>query len=555
MPRKNNTKEKVTAVGENFFIISPEKKKKIFGILLLLIALLSFLSILSYSRADESSLYSVMDLFKILNPSPELQERIVTINNWLGLFGAYISYFLIHSTIGLFSIIFPAILFLWGWAILGKVQYKLALHISNFLLVTALLLSTFFGLIRFTPEISLFTDVNELSGNVGASLGTILSRLLGGLGGIIFIGTGLAITLIIAFDVHFSTIINFIKELFSKSGKEEVETENAVEDESANANLDKIKNLRTEKTSKAIVANKSTELEEAETLPETKITIVQKDIPTVEAKPVIKEEITNSKTSKTEKPKNEDDDSLPLIDKNAEAELPDQWDEKIVYNPPTLDLLIPPGDEDIKVNEAELKRNAALLKDKLALFDIQIDDITVTPGPVVTLYEIVPAPGVKISRIVSLEHDIALALAARGIRIIAPIPGKSAIGVEIPNAQSTIVRASSVLKKIRESKEEVGVTPVDPAKVAVFKYYFPHDNFGMQVWIFTASKWQGEPSESEEMKPQWFNLKDIPYDQMWSDDRIWMPKVFEGKKLVGSFMFDKDGNITDYYTDEVNSVE
>jgi S-DNA-T family DNA segregation ATPase FtsK/SpoIIIE len=455
MPRKNNTKEKVTTVGENFFIISPEKKKKIFGILLLLIALLSFLSILSYSRADESSLYSVIDLFKILNPSPELQERIVTINNWLGLFGAYISYFLIHSTIGLFSIIFPAILFLWGWAILGKVQYKLALHISNFLLVTALLLSTFFGLIRFTPEISLFTDVNELSGNVGASLGTILSRLLGGLGGIIFIGAGLAITLIIAFDVHFSTIINFIKELLSKSEKEEVETENAVEDESANANLDKIKNLRTEKTSKAIVANKSTELEEVETLPETKITIVQKDIPTVETKLVIKEENTNSKTSKTEKPKNEDDDSLPLIDKNAEAELPDQWDEKIAYNPPTLDLLIPPGDEDIKVNEAELKRNAALLKDKLALFDIQIDDITVTPGPVVTLYEIVPAPGVKISRIVSLEHDIALALAARGIRIIAPIPGKSAIGVEIPNAQSTIVRASSVLKKIRESKEEL----------------------------------------------------------------------------------------------------
>jgi S-DNA-T family DNA segregation ATPase FtsK/SpoIIIE len=120
-----------------------------------------------------------------------------------------------------------------------------------------------------------------------------------------------------------------------------------------------------------------------------------------------------------------------------------------------LDLLIPPGDEEIRVNESELKKNAALLKDKLALFDIQIDDITVTPGPVVTLYEIVPAPGVKISRIVSLEHDIALALAARGIRIIAPIPGKSAIGVEIPNAHSSIVRASSVLKKLSDSKDEL----------------------------------------------------------------------------------------------------
>ncbi|MBX3008749.1 MAG: DNA translocase FtsK 4TM domain-containing protein [Melioribacteraceae bacterium] len=453
MPRKTNTKEKVSTVGENFFIISPEKKKKIFGILLLLLALLSFLSILSYSRADESSLYTPVDLFKIFNPSPELQERIVTINNWLGLFGAYISYFLINKTLGLFSIIFPAILFLWGWAILGKVEYKLALHISNFLLVTALLLASFFGLIRFTPEISLFSDVNELSGNVGLSIGTILSRLLGGLGGIIFIATGLAITLIIAFDVHFSTIINFIREFFSKSEKEEVENENALVDE--NSNLDKIKNLRTAKSLKEIAGNNVVEAEHVEAQPETKITIIQKDIPTVETKPTAKEEAAVSKINKVDKPKIDDEDSLPLIDKNAEAELPDQWDEKISYNPPSLDLLIPPGDEDIKVNEAELKRNAALLKDKLALFDIQIDDITVTPGPVVTLYEIVPAPGVKISRIVSLEHDIALALAARGIRIIAPIPGKSAIGVEIPNAQSTIVRASSVLKKIRESKEEL----------------------------------------------------------------------------------------------------
>lgn len=453
MPRKTNTKEKVSTVGENFFIISPEKKKKIFGILLLLLALLSFLSILSYSRADESSLYTPVDLFKIFNPSPELQERIVTINNWLGLFGAYISYFLINKTLGLFSIIFPAILFLWGWAILGKVEYKLALHISNFLLVTALLLASFFGLIRFTPEISLFSDVNELSGNVGLSIGTILSRLLGGLGGIIFIATGLAITLIIAFDVHFSAIINFIREFFSKSENEEVENENALVDE--NSNLDKIKNLRTAKSLKEIAGNNVVETEHVEAQPETKITIIQKDIPTVEAKPTAKEEAAVSKINKVDKPKIDDEDSLPLIDKNAEAELPDQWDEKISYNPPSLDLLIPPGDEDIKVNEAELKRNAALLKDKLALFDIQIDDITVTPGPVVTLYEIVPAPGVKISRIVSLEHDIALALAARGIRIIAPIPGKSAIGVEIPNAQSTIVRASSVLKKIRESKEEL----------------------------------------------------------------------------------------------------
>jgi len=120
-----------------------------------------------------------------------------------------------------------------------------------------------------------------------------------------------------------------------------------------------------------------------------------------------------------------------------------------------LDLLSPAPEENIKVAEAELKRNAELLKEKLKLFDIEIEDISVTPGPVVTLYEIVPAPGVKISKIVGLENDIALALSAKGIRIIAPIPGKGAIGVEIPNAEAALVNARSVLSKIYDSKAEL----------------------------------------------------------------------------------------------------
>ena len=120
-----------------------------------------------------------------------------------------------------------------------------------------------------------------------------------------------------------------------------------------------------------------------------------------------------------------------------------------------LDILQSAPEESFKVAEEELTKNAELLKEKLKLFDIDIQDISVTPGPVVTLYEIVPAPGVKISKIVGLENDIALALAARGIRIIAPIPGKGAIGVEIPNAEAELVNARSVLGKIYESKAEL----------------------------------------------------------------------------------------------------
>lgn len=101
---------------------------------------------------------------------------------------------------------------------------------------------------------------------------------------------------------------------------------------------------------------------------------------------------------------------------------------------------------------------------------------------------------------------------------------------------------------IRESQEEIGVTPVDPKKVAIFNYHFPHQkDWGQQVHIFTVTTWLGEPSETEEMRPQWFNLGEIPYSEMWSDDEIWMPKIFSGQLLQGSFMFDKEGNVLDYY--------
>jgi 8-oxo-dGTP pyrophosphatase MutT (NUDIX family) len=109
---------------------------------------------------------------------------------------------------------------------------------------------------------------------------------------------------------------------------------------------------------------------------------------------------------------------------------------------------------------------------------------------------------------------------------------------------------------IRESQEEINVTPLEPKKIAVLNYHFPSQvNWGQQVHIFIVTKWQGEPVETEEMRPKWFNLNDIPYDQMWSDDKVWMPKALKGKMLTGSFMFDNEGNITDYYIDEVDSVE
>ncbi|MDZ7766652.1 MAG: DNA translocase FtsK 4TM domain-containing protein [Melioribacteraceae bacterium] len=432
--------------------------------------MLIFLSILSFTKGDESLLGGLGDFVKVFSPSPEFSQRVSGIGNWLGIFGAHISYFLVHSTIGYSSMIIPIIMFIWGYTIISGEEKKTSVYLSNFFIVMGLIVSSFFGLLRSAPEFGLLQNNIEFSGKIGDFFGTVFSNLLGGLGGLILLITLTIITLIISFDIKFAVIFEFFKnlsdEIFEKKEKpkETVKIKKPQEDEDEKeSNLAKIKRLR-ETDEEVKVGFTPDDIEAEDKLDEsTKIRIVQKDdgegiieeVSKTEDPYVASGEGENKKTSGTKKDKNEDDESDPIIDKAEEAKLPEQWEEDIDYKPLTLHLLEKPTETNVQISEEELKRNAELLKEKLALFDIKIEDISVTPGPVVTLFEIVPAPGVKISRIVSLEHDIALALAARGIRIIAPIPGKSAIGVEIPNAEAQLVKARSVITKLKESKAEL----------------------------------------------------------------------------------------------------
>ena len=449
-------KIKDTAGTENYFVVSIEKKKKILGIFLVVISLLFFLSIISYSRFDIANLtFQFEDLFKVFSSDAQFVQRAESTHNWLGIFGAYISNFFVNSTLGFSSIVFPIIIFLWGFETVRKNKnFKLTLNLSNFLLIMAILIASLFGLLRF--KLNIFGDINELSGNAGGFLGLAMGRLLGSLGGLILISALMLITLIVAIDLKLGKIIQFVGSLFEKSEKEKIVTEKS---EKTEKNLSKIKELHDEKPKRTrLIKFKDDEEEKALKEEETKIKIVRSEESKVieEVEPIVEEKENKAEQKKEEKKKIEAP-SLPEIDKDVEAQLPNQWDEKINYVKPQLSLLDTAVEEDYTVAEEELKKNAELLKEKLSLFDIKIEDITVTPGPVVTLYEIVPEPGVKISRIVSLEHDIALALAARGIRIIAPIPGKSAIGVEIPNAEAALVNARSVLSKISEIKDELPV--------------------------------------------------------------------------------------------------
>lgn len=115
------------------------------------------------------------------------------------------------------------------------------------------------------------------------------------------------------------------------------------------------------------------------------------------------------------------------------------------YKHPTIDLMIEYPNSEVTVNKEELEANKNQIVETLNNYKIEISKIKATVGPTVTLYEIVPAPGVRISKIKGLENDIALSLAALGIRIIAPLPGKGTIGIEVPNSKPSIVSMKSIL--------------------------------------------------------------------------------------------------------------
>ena len=334
-------------------------------------------------------------------------------------------------------------MFLWGVSFFRKITFKTLIHTTNFLLVMGLTLATFFGVLN--KGLNFLPGANELRGNIGDYLGSWLSGLVGTAGSILLLLFVSVTVLIFAFDIKIENIFHFVKNMFASDGESKIKV--VKKDEEDISNLEKIKKLsRAKKKSVTVDEDISAEelMEEEEA--QTQIKIIRK----AETETMKEDEISVSDRKKVDLEKTGELPTEKNID-DEEGKLPDPWEEDLDYELPGLELLQPAIAEDIKVAEEELTRNAELLKEKLKLFDIEIQNISVTPGPVVTLYEIVPAPGVKISKIVGLENDIALALAARGIRIIAPIPGKGAIGVEIPNAEAAIVNARSVLGKIKDS--------------------------------------------------------------------------------------------------------
>lgn len=451
LKKKKSVKEKNTkgSSDKSYFTFTSKNKKQILGLFLIIISLLLFFSIITFDRIDEANLTDLpADFVKSFDEKIDIQ-------NWLGVTGAHFAKFFVKATFGYFSITIPIVLMLWGISFFKTIDFKFKLHFSNLLLISTIIFAAFFGVLR--SNYDLFGSTYELSGFIGDHLGKFLSGLIGGIGSILLLGFSFITLLIFALDIDLKDIFLLFKDIFSGGGDEETQKLKEDSDAKEKENLDKIKKLSGDKKKKKEKSDKeeltAADLMKTEAEEQTNIRIIRKeDVPVPEPE----NEVVNDEIKKVDIVKTGE---LPEKKEKAETEkemkLPNQWEEEIEYKLPGLDLLDMASEEDYMVAEEELTRNAELLKDKLKLFDIEIKDISVTPGPVVTLYEIVPAPGVKISKIVGLENDIALALAARGIRIIAPIPGKSAIGVEIPNAKALLVNARSVIGRINDSDAEL----------------------------------------------------------------------------------------------------
>ncbi|PIU45214.1 MAG: cell division protein FtsK [Ignavibacteriales bacterium CG07_land_8_20_14_0_80_59_12] len=421
------------------------RKLQLIAVLLALVGVLLTIAIVSYSRLDEMN--ADLGLFGALT-NPEKLERT---QNWIGPVGAVLADAFIKGGIGYFSLVIPLLLLVWGWGILREWQLRRFFALSAYFLAIACLSSAIVGMIwniagqAFIPQ--------EWSGTIGIFSALVFSRLLGAIGGSIVLGTALFLVFFLAYDLDMTRTAERLRRIYDRIADRVSAFRHAPVDASAERRLHSARvEIRKDEEPDTAVKQEIPEKPQPERVKPSRT------YPPVEAEPL-----------ETMFDREDGTDQLPPLEpksrplnvmkrmlaaeeeapaKAAAAVVAPDAEEEIDYVPPTVDLLDPSTQNEV-VNDDELKENADLLQAKLANFSVEIESVSVTPGPVVTLYELVPASDVKISRITSLADDLALALKARGIRIIAPMPGKGTIGVEIPNAHPAIVRFRSVVNSTR----------------------------------------------------------------------------------------------------------
>ncbi len=433
--KKRNRKRK-----KYFSFLSDERFKLTLGIFLVLFSLYLYLAFTSYFftwKTDQSFEWS-----RVFS-GPE-----VMVDNWAGKFGAFLANKFINHWFGITSAVLPFILLIAGLRLINIRTMPLG-KTTRILLVGTILLSIILSF--------MFGDAGGFlgsgpGGGHGYFLSEWFSSILGKVGTIFLLSILVLAFALFSFDSTLEKILSLIKKGETSAGEDtwitdqdeitpnEGEDEGEMDDEADVSKTDESLQFKT----------RGTEFGDSG---------------------IGEDETGTDETGTDETGKIQDDNEIEMtvekkqngemVDSNTALELED-FDPTLDlsnYRLPSIELLEEYKSGDTTVSEEELISNKNRIVETLGNYKIQIDKIKATIGPTVTLYEIVPAPGVRISKIKNLEDDIALSLSALGIRIIAPIPGRGTIGIEVPNRRPEIVSMRSIIasKKFQESKFELAI--------------------------------------------------------------------------------------------------
>ena len=461
-------------------VVKDERTEKIIGSVCLLLTVFLFISFTSYLFTWQEDQDKVQQFGVRIFSTDDIR-----VNNLLGVLGAYVSHTLWYNGFGLASYLFCTVFFVLGVNLLfGKKVFKLLRNLKYVLI----------GLVVFSMAASFIAKGGSFSwgGAVGEYLNDWFEKWIGRIG----TGALLLLTVFSYFIWRFNPVfklpnwkfnlLDSKEEPMSKNLAADIQEEpmdmhqfndeDVLNDEIEEFDEDGLpisKNkLKTNLSSVSVImpAVETTvnPMNDFDMVEREKLVIDEEDIN--EAEEVDEEELeeeleeaeeeliaaieeTKSKGEPEleleikETPEAEEEETLAAIAVTV-GSLASKYDVTLDlknYKYPGLDLLETHGSEKIVHDPTELETHKNQIIATLKNYDIAIQRIAATVGPTVTLYEIVPAPGVRISRIKNLEDDIALSLAALGIRIIAPIPGKGTIGIEVPNVRKTVVSMKTLL--------------------------------------------------------------------------------------------------------------
>ena len=341
------------------------------------------------------------------------------IKNSLGGLGAYLSHTLIYRLFGISAYLIFAFTLLLGLKIFGLKR----ISISNILFHVLL------ALIYVPVFIFHFYENALLSGGLGIQTQSLCKNALGDIGTTLLLLTVLLIYLPLTLNIKFKEVTNFINLISSK-----------------------LKSIKPEKKDDKPVEVNEIKIEDSiENIPKSEVTLAEK-----EDDPIADNSAKEIQTDEQEKENdiaieiNATDNEEKLSEEEIKRKLKELGDydptlELSSYKMPGIDLLNDYGGSEIKIDKDDLEDKKNKIVETLGHYKIGISSISATVGPTITLYEIVPEAGVRISKIKNLEDDIALSLSAEGIRIIAPIPGKGTIGIEVPNKTKNTVSMLEVL--------------------------------------------------------------------------------------------------------------